>query len=691
MIDADLDRRLRRWLETDAGTIRAPARLRERISAIPVTPAHPGTGWLRFSWWRAPAALALAVAGIFVAVTFFDALDRPPGADGGTCNNRQLQHALDALRDSAGYRFVRHQQYQQFDPAAEVSVENPKYIWSDGAISEGGYLAPDRARERVTFVDKALTDPGYQEHLQIGGHAYRLSTVDGVPEWVRESQNWPTANFAYGYIQGAVSQFPLPGVSTLRFGEVAVPDGLPGERGCTAAMVVPAPEIPGPAVVSGPPATVVAVRVALSSEQTTAIYIGPAADAAPVRGAYRTTFEITAGTPDADEFQVPAQFVEEDSTFGTPPPATPTPTAAPVDPSAWVPVELPNPALEGGGAGVAAVATGNDRFVAVGGLSPPGVDAKSGWAGVVWTSTDGRDWTLVDRPAGFAELYFTTVKWDGSSFMALGYRMHQTSAHGTAAPDRPESWTSTDGITWEQGGQLEAGANNGPLVAGGPGWVTTGSVWTGTVQRPAVFTSRDGSTWSTSRVEGTAFGSVSRLIVLDDGSLLAYGCETPEATNSGQVNNACLTRPWRSDDGVTWTTGAIMDLDLWDLARTPDGLLAIVNQPDGELALYRSQDGEAWRPAPKLSAGPNRTPESIRVIGNGLVVLGSIGTTDGFPSAMAWRSTDGTTWEPISLGLPEGALGSSVVGVVEGSEGLALAGGVQLNETRAVPVVWLEP
>lgn len=82
---------------------------------------------------------------------------------------------------------------------------------------------------------------------------------------------------------------------------------------------------------------------------------------------------------------------------------------------------------------------------------------------------------------------------------------------------------------------------------------------------------------------------------------------------------------------------------------------------------------------------------SIHVTGDGLVVLGSIGNDNGYPSATAWRSTDGTTWESISLGLPQGAVGSSAVGVVEGPDGVALPGSIQVDETRAIPVVWLEP
>jgi hypothetical protein len=62
-----------------------------------------------------------------------------------------------------------------------------------------------------------------------------------------------------------------------------------------------------------------------------------------------------------------------------------------------------------------------------------------------------------------------------------------------------------------------------------------------------------------------------------------------------------------------------------------------------------------------------------------------------YPFATAWRSTDGTQWEPISLGLPTGGTGSYINGVIETPGGLAFLGTVQIGETESVPVMWSEP
>jgi hypothetical protein len=678
MNDADVERLLTGWLKADAAVMHAPAHLRERIGGIPFTKPARSSGWHRFTVWAAkPAMVAVAAIGVVVAINFFNVLDRPPGAEGETCNNRQLQQALDHLRDSAGYRYVRRQEHQIFDPEAEVSIEDPVYIWVEAYVASGAYLAPDRAHERVTFVDRDIGDPGYEEHLQIGGQTWQLRIVDGERTWVRLTTPWPTANMAYGYIQGSVSQFPLPGVSTLRFGEVPVPDGLPGQGGCTAAKLVPET------------GRVVAIRVDIGSQQVTATYDGPASDA---RGAFRTTFEIISSVPEADEFPAqPAEYREEDL-FATPAP-TPIVTPAPPDPNAWPPVELPNPAEEGGSAGIAAGAAGDDRFVAVGSQYPPGVDVQSGWSAVVWTSVDGREWELLDGPDGFAEMTFSTVTWDGTTFMALGYRRQAPAEDGTYVPDRPESWSSTDGLTWEQGGLFEAGANVGSLVRGGPGWVTTGSIWTGNEQRPAVFTSRDGSTWTTRQPEEFGFGSVRTVEVAEDGSLRAVACETPELTNTAPTS-PCLLRPWLSDDGIEWTTGPIIDagLELSDISPVSDGYVAIGYDPAGGFqTLYRSPDGEEWTRVSSFPAGPEAHAESVTVLDDGLLVEGSIMTSSGYPSAGVWESTDGETWESVGLAVPEGAIGSFVEAVVEGPAGVLLLGGVQLDETHGIPVMWLEP
>ena len=152
MIDADVEFRVRRWLAAEAAAIHTPASLRERVLDIPTTAPSAPSWWHRFASLPAISAgvAAAGVAAIVVTSLFFGLFDAPAGADGEPCNNRQTQRALDHLRDAEGYRYVNRDQVRQLDPEAEISFDDPQYIWTDSSASEGSYLAPDRARDVPT-------------------------------------------------------------------------------------------------------------------------------------------------------------------------------------------------------------------------------------------------------------------------------------------------------------------------------------------------------------------------------------------------------------------------------------------------------------------------------------------------------------------------------------------------------------
>ncbi|MEO5987027.1 MAG: hypothetical protein ABIW50_06355, partial [Candidatus Limnocylindria bacterium] len=215
MSEIDLELRIADWLNADADTWRTPGTLRRRVLDLP-SQAPP-----REAWWHRFAALpamtgavaAASLVAILVANSFFTLFDAPAGADGESCNNRQVQRALDELRDADGYRYVSTEQIRALDPDAEISFDDPTFIWRDAWVSEGAYLAPDRARDVPVTRTDAL-DRGYLEHLQVDGHTYQLSDIDGEPTWV-EQTNWPTANWVWGYLANQFPAFSIPGVTAL--------------------------------------------------------------------------------------------------------------------------------------------------------------------------------------------------------------------------------------------------------------------------------------------------------------------------------------------------------------------------------------------------------------------------------------------------------------------------------------------
>lgn len=722
MNDAELELTLQRWLSADAAALGAPVGLRRRILDIPADPVATTSWWHRFSSvpMMSASVVAAGVAGVMVATLFFGLFDRPPGTDGGTCNNRQVQQAFDHLRDAEGYRFVHRSLLRDFD-REEVSFEDPQYVWTEHYVAEGAYLAPDRATESVVSTTGAV--PPFPNRVHADGQTFELREIDGESTWVRAT-NWPTANLVDGYTGAAITNFvsfTIPGVLGLEYGGTPVPEGLlPGTGGCTVAALLPPPEQPQPLpdaetgevpVLGEVPESmierrIVALRVDVSAQRPISILLAPAGDTRQFQGQQSQSFELTWDVPDPAEIVAPTDFIEDPDNRPaeeqTPPP---TPSPPPVDPSGWAPTELPLPDGIIGTASVYAAVAGDGIFVAVGSQAPAGGSpTEEGWSGLIWTSPDAVSWSLVDPPAEFERLNFSMVGWNGETFLAIAYRIGEPLDDGTFTPDRPESWTSTDGITWERGGMLEEGANPSRLIAGGPGWVMTGSVWStaDNQQRPVVFTSADGARWTTVELAGTGSGSLGPVVVEPDGSLLATGCESPGATNSHATGELCIMRQWRSGDGIDWTSGEVLDVEIGDLERDAGGYFAVGGAPvaPGQpidpmgtptSTVLRSADGSVWTSVEGFPVG-EAALTGLTLLGETIVVDGQVIGSGMYPYAAVWRSADGVAWERIGLGLPEEALGSFVQSIVAAPSGMSIVGSLQVGEMgESVPVVWVEP
>ncbi|MBN8459673.1 MAG: PKD domain-containing protein [Verrucomicrobia bacterium] len=136
------------------------------------------------------------------------------------------------------------------------------------------------------------------------------------------------------------------------------------------------------------------------------------------------------------------------------------------------------------------VAFANGKFVA------------AGDGGNVLTSADGITWSLT-TVGGTPD--FRYLAWDGSAWLALSYK--------TASSRTETVWTSANGTTWSQQGDLGFGVDG---VLGRPGmFLATG--WYGGVK----YSTDHGLTWKSAQTPGSTRWSTNQIAVADDGTLLA--------------------------------------------------------------------------------------------------------------------------------------------------------------------------
>ena len=653
MIDQN-EQRLQAWLRQDASTFAAPAALQRRVLDIPASAPRSRPHWpLRFSAFTAPAAIAV-VLGLAVAVTsVFNVFDRPAGTDGGLCNNRQVHRALEGLRDAPGYRYEIREELYDFDTTAEFSFDDPQYAWKTGLAAEGAYRAPDRVREVVTEVDGF--GRGYVEHLQVGDTTWRRSADGDEDSWLRMPNQLPTANMVYGYVQGAFPAFEVPLVNSLDWGGTTAPDDIPGAGGCTVAT-----RIPGDGI-----GDIVALRIEVGSGRPIGVYRGPPTDADVRHGALRYVFALAWSTPEEDEFVPPADAVDAPDPGAEGPVPTPVPAQTPAA-DAWPYQELPLPDGWSSGGVRSVVHLGTTGFVAVGTVDRSDADSYESEA-VVWTSADGVTWDVEPDPPSVES--FEGLAWDGETLLALGARA------ATLDTLEYEIWSSPDGRDWTLAASLGTDVSPAPPVLTRHGWIMfarhlsdSAEAGGGVQTTPSVLRSIDGLEWEETILPDTGSGTLTSLVESEDGTLLAFGCESPGATNTAQFGELCLTRPWRSDDGATWRPGPVLDVELPRVVADGDTLLGIGSRGEpgrgAARRLYRSDDGETWTEEPftfgttdeLAESGLSGGPEGILRVGDRIVVEGSGSGVSPFgqPYPALWTMTADGHWEEVPIGFAEG-------------------------------------
>ena len=296
-----------------------------------------------------------------------------------------------------------------------------------------------------------------------------------------------------------------------------------------------------------------------------------------------------------------------------------------------------------------------------GGPPPPGHAAvlvagrRGAWVAVgpgsIWTSTDGRTWTLSStgglplRPGDQIDV----LKRTAAGFIAAGANV----PGGDQAHASPVVFLSANGTAWQRlgAGQLRLSAGRAPgindraldiryaaayrnqiLIAGDvAATATTGRGGQAvTVRTSAAWLSHDGgTTWALAVPPGAAPAG--------HGARAQIGGEA--ATGDGFI----LLRPatagarpavdvYRSPNGTAWTFAAALGTPagfVADMASGgPDGA-AVTGQAGGILTAFSSADGASWRPAPAYGSAASQATTGVAVAAVGVVV--TAGTTTGDP------------------------------------------------------------
>jgi hypothetical protein len=212
-------------------------------------------------------------------------------------------------------------------------------------------------------------------------------------------------------------------------------------------------------------------------------------------------------------------------------------------------------------------------------------------------------------------------------------------AVGTGEAGKPAIWRSDDGEAWEPVGNLPAPAGPlGRVVAGGPGFIASGSISGGDSGTPFVWTSVDGSSWSAITLPGAEEGGSILGILPLAGHLIVAGSSGPPDTSQAAV--------WISPDSTNWTRLLLGG----DFADRPvvvgDRLVMVGGARDPRRGrVWTSDNGATW------SAGED-PPElagaylwGLELIGGRLVAGGANWneeTSHGTPAI--WTSLDGAAW-----------------------------------------------
>ena len=387
--------------------------------------------------------------------------------------------------------------------------------------------------------------------------------------------------------------------------------------------------------------------------------------------------------------------------------ATPSPLPAASAYSNWERLDLPDaaPTTYGGGLPRAVVAF-RGEYVAIGTINAQccADGDPSANRGLVWLSTDGRHWQVLNRISTFAHSSLHDLLTDGSRLFAYGsYAEPNSSKAGTS---EPSVWVSTDGRDWTRHtGDIPTfvafsdgrfiGASNAAYV----GRSVAGEV---------VFsTSTDGVRWQ--RTAGPFAGTVTDLAFgpigipsssTGEGSVswaAAVGRRIGSSAADGSVADEAVV--WETEDGGEhWTDGTTLGQGSMQAVVPFDGGFAAVGFADTRLAdgsphesgaVWTSQGGNQWTSHEPWSVD-GLSFSSVFTDGFGLVVSGAMPVSDSPNAVLLLVSTDGTTWSRVADTDAFSGVGNEVTAAAPYPTGILAVGYRWDTRTgHPVPVVWV--
>lgn len=270
------------------------------------------------------------------------------------------------------------------------------------------------------------------------------------------------------------------------------------------------------------------------------------------------------------------------------------------------------------------------------------VAAGSGFVAVerfrgVVVSEDGQRWQAVpNQPASTSQgqLQFSALATDGSRIVLVG-------SEGQEEGPITAVWVSDDAERWER---VDAPGTLRAVSWTGERFVAIGYADSGAGGRVvAAWVSTDGERWERAPHDPEAFESDQELqvasVAAGPAGVVAVGMEGTD----GAV--------WHSPDGREWERVS-EDLGIFggegyqvvhDVLPTEQGFLVVGGSDESGAMAWRSADGRTWEPIDGLGPGGIR---AITKVPGGMVGVG-VENRSGVLRAAAWSSTDGIRWKRV--------------------------------------------
>lgn len=201
------------------------------------------------------------------------------------------------------------------------------------------------------------------------------------------------------------------------------------------------------------------------------------------------------------------------------------------------------------------------------------------WKSDVWSSSDGKEWTLENPAAPFPGRY-------NHQIFVFNDRLWVIGGSDDNFSQLKDIWTSLDGVTWEE--QLISERRGFSPVS--LTYVFKNRLWLAFGENRDLWSTEDGETWQL-EVDRYLYPSGAKDIVECNEKLWLFN-------KSGAADGG---RVWSSEDGIRWdileldTSDFIDHSDLNVLLHKDEIWLFTYNPIDERALLWTSRDGENWK------------------------------------------------------------------------------------------------